>query len=86
MLEKVSKLDNLGVPMTRIISDLELDISRPHLRRLITYNRAAGESKVVFASIYPRWINFSQEQAQVQPDGWTYSGVFPFGEWLNEKH
>ena len=86
VLEKAVSLDTIGVPMTRIITDLGLDISRPHLRKLMTYRDAACMNDVVFRSIQPPWLNQDVEHAQIQPDGWIYTGVYPFGEWTNENN
>lgn len=85
-LRKVSDRDELGVPLTRIISDLELDISRPHLRKLISYYTASPLSPQVLKSIAPKWVDPTSAQTQIQPNGWVYSGVFPFGEWINENN
>jgi hypothetical protein len=88
VLKEVISREHLGVPLTKIIDQLGLDISRPSLRKLITYysnlhriteNTYGGGPLNVRSSLFPVWL---QEDVQEQPDNFTYVGMFPWGMWV----
>ncbi|MDX1810316.1 MAG: hypothetical protein R3240_00090 [Gammaproteobacteria bacterium] len=82
-----------GVPVAKLLSDHKLDISRPALAKLIkmyesTLNQSMPDStrKRVLASIFPEWTE-KETGLVVQPEEYSYAGLFPFGEWeLNENN
>jgi hypothetical protein len=83
-------LADLGVPIAKIARDNMLDISLPHLNKLITWYKNAEEAQVnahfIKASLFPKWLDNDNDNAQSQPDEYRYIGPFPYGEWkLNNK-
>ena len=92
---EIRELQEMGVPLARIIKDQKLDISYPHLRKLLelyedffiscVYNPT--DIAIVTASMFPSWLRDSPKaQAQSKQD--KYEGRFPFGRWisLNENN
>ena len=83
------KLSKLGVPVSRILRDKNLDITRQALAKLIElYGRwetaPHKDCPQLHSSLFPSWLNHESEQVQTNPDGWTYTGYFPFGAWSYE--
>lgn len=79
VLAKAIEQQNLGVPIARILHNLELDISRPTISSLIAY--AKKSEPTILASIYPPWLDQNSDTIQQQPEKWIYVGFFPHGEW-----
>jgi len=76
-----------GVPVTRLIKDYELEISRPHLRKLLfiyidilDMNLTEDYRTALRKAIFPQWVQ-DCSIVMKQPDRWTYIGKFPFGQW-----
>lgn len=82
-------LSDLGVPVSKISRDNNLDISLPALIKLIYYYKTAEESVInaryIKASLFPPWLDNDNDDAQSQPDAFKYLGAFPFGEWKRIK-
>lgn len=74
-----SRMD-LGVPLTTIRKQLELDISYPALQKLLEVIKKLNDSTV--ASVYPEWLEQDSLTIQEQPDNYKYVGYFPYGEWI----
>ena len=76
---------DLGVPHSKLIRDMNLDVSLPHLTKLIGWYKQSEEAEVnahfIRASLFPPWIVENINGMQCQPDTYTYKGLFPFGEW-----
>ena len=90
LLADIAKLRQLGVPLRKLIRDHELDISGPHLTKLLDtfgdlrtpiniYDKKIEQ--VVCASMFPAWLDNNSLTAQDQPDNYKYVGRFPIGEW-----
>lgn len=86
-LNKYANLHKLGVPLNRIIRDHSLQISNPHLSKLleIYYYITNPETKdhmipTIEASMFPDWLE-DESYVQEQPDNYTYTGRFPNGTW-----
>ena len=76
-----------GVPLAKQIRDNALDISGPHLTKLLDYFDLIGDAttiqinaqQTISDSLFPPWIEgFTIRQ---QPNNWSYIGKFPFGKW-----
>lgn len=85
-----SKL-SIGVPLTRIIKDLDLQISRPALSRLLmisedSFTSHVDDSIAMQNSLLPKWVDTAGPYVQEQPDEWKYEGLFPLGAWINENN
>lgn len=90
-LEELAKLHLKGVPITRLIRDNNLDVSAPHLNKLIRAYFAADklvmnkqtkiEADAIINSLFPPWLDCNGEVIQIQPSNWKYEGYFPFGKW-----
>lgn len=73
----------LGVPLSRIIKDFNLNICRTSLATLIKLYEVSYTDGKFDASLFPPWLEDTDE-IQEQPDGWYYQGYFPWGEWKYE--
>lgn len=76
-----------GVPISKLIREYELDISHPHLRKLLFIyidilnpELNLSHRKALNDSIFPIWLE-NKLGAVTQPDSWTYEGRFPYGTW-----
>ncbi len=91
-LDELAKLYIKGVPITRLVRDNSLDVSAPHLNKLIKAyfaadklamnKRAKQEADAIFNSLFPPWLDLTGNVVQVQPSDWKYEGYFPFGRWV----
>lgn len=79
-LERIAKLTSLGVPLLRIIRDEDLNVSAPHVAKLVDYLKT-GEYE---ASLFPPWLK--GKVIAEQPEDWKYDGRFPWGKWINENN
>lgn len=70
----------LGVPLSRIIKDLNLDISRTSLSSLLKVYEVSYINGKFDASLFPPWLK-DKAEVQKQPDSWYYQGHFPWGSW-----
>lgn len=73
----------LGVPSSRIIKDLELDISRTSLSSLIKVYEVSYADGKFDTSLFPPWLK-DTAKIQEQPDNWYYEGYFPWGVWKHD--
>lgn len=71
---------NMGVPLSTAIVRLELNISRPTVKKILSY----AESSKFDNSIFPPWLE-ECPKVQEKPDDWRYIGYFPLGEWQQCK-
>ena len=67
----------MGVPLATAIDKLNLDVSRPTVKRLVDLARHPEFDE----SLFPPWLNEDGPSVQEQPDDWNYVGYFPLGEW-----
>lgn len=82
---------NDGVPLARLIRDYNLDLTVPHLQKLLYIAEDLQESnaakfipeyrKTVYASLAPEWI-VGTRAALEAPIDWEYEGNFPHGKWV----
>lgn len=87
-LKEITDLSLIGVPLTRIIKDKNMDVSRPHLDKLVHLYQLSYIDKVyeeeqlqlITNSLFPPWIE-PDPIIQVQPETYKYRGRFPFGYW-----
>jgi hypothetical protein len=90
LLSKVCERVNMGVPLTRVIRQLNLDISRPCLASLLdayityTLSKDREPGKTIFNSLFPPWMP-EGEHIVMSPDSWCYVGRFPLGYWTHEN-
>ena len=87
LLSILAKLQKDGVPYKRLVRDYELDISTPHLQKLVNYYHelknetiSADYKKGVSDLIYPYWL-ILDGGIQIQPRSWKYVGKAPWGKW-----
>ena len=87
IMEEIVHLHGLGVPKAKIIRDLELDMSNPHLTKLIgmyqfVYRKGTlsveYRERIKF-SLFPAWLT---DEQRVQPENYSYVGHFPYGMWV----
>jgi len=77
----------LGVPLSKLIANNQLDISSPHLRKLLFIYIEILDPGIdmkqrsrLYSSLFPIWLE-DKVGAYTQPDEWTYDGRFPNGTW-----
>lgn len=89
-----------GAALSRIIRDLNLDISRTALAKLYDYellrkydygDLAESDKDIAMAnniesSLFPDWLDESKSEVQENPDEWYYVGHFPYGKWVNDEN
>lgn len=84
-----------GVPITRIIADYNLDISRPLFVKLLDCYQLSQttqlteeerNSSIIYKSLFPDWLDSDNMQVQEQPEGWAYEGRFPWGKWVYDEN
>jgi hypothetical protein len=91
LLEECNLLKHTGVPIAKIISQKSLNVSSPHMTRLLTLldasrdevNYTPYQNKLIKASLFPDWL-IASSNMQTQPAERVYSGPFPLGQW--EEH
>lgn len=86
-LLEFQRLKQLGVPIRKIIRDNDLNISGPHLSKLIDYytlGKALDEEsqELLTNSLFPDWLN-ADLPVQEQPEDYKYNGIYPYGTWEN---
>lgn len=95
VLDALANKIELGVPLSRAIRDLKLDISNPTAKKLLncysilnSFDRLEFEESetVVNNSMFPAWLDKSSTNVQENPDGWIYVGYFPLGEWQHDTN
>lgn len=80
---EIVKRQALGVPLSRIIKDLELNISRTSLKSILDIYKSVDPDSSWEASLFPPWLN-DEAKVQEQPNNWYYQGYFPWGSWQND--
>lgn len=70
-----------GVPYSRMIRDLDLDVSTPHLTKLLNYLFLSTSEPAIEQSLRPPWLDEDGPEVQEEPDDYKYIGRFPFGVW-----
>ena len=89
ILKELHSRHKLGVPVTRLIKDWELDISRPSLAKLVEYfdlyhdNHDINIMMIIKASLNPEWLEINCNIVQTQPKHYKYIGEMPLGYWVN---
>jgi len=76
-LDEAVRLAKLGVPLTKIHVQLDLDWSYQSTADLIN---ADIEKK--FDATRPSWLPSEGNLLVKAPSEWKYEGVFPNGEWI----
>jgi len=77
----------VGVPLSKLVKNYDMEISTPHLRKLLfiyidilDISQDEAYRTNLRNAIFPAWVKYATS-AMVQPDRWTYVGKFPFGQW-----
>lgn len=73
-----NKMLDMGVPMTRVHTELGLDWS--YQATVILFN-ADREGK--HHATRPEWLT-NEATLQEAPEGWHFDGYFPFGNWVQD--
>lgn len=89
-LTKLEAKTIAGIPLAVAMRQLSIDMSRPAVVKLLKHLQASDnytlgeEYKLVLSlSLFPEWLDAKSDQAQEQPDDWSYVGYFPTrGEWM----
>ena len=79
-LAKLEVLTMMGVPLARCITDLQLDMSRPAVKKLLDIHLLADHQ----TSLNPEWLDPTGPLVQEQPSNYSYEGYFPLGHWSIE--
>lgn len=99
-MRKVAQRKSYGAPLSRIIRDLDLDISRTALNKLDEWYMYAKydlnllreteeEAELyerVMQSLFPAWLDENGTDVQSSPEDWTYVGYFPRGQWVKNDN
>lgn len=82
-LQEITQKYIVGVPVSKLIRQFELDISSPCLIKLIKINLTL-DARSGRANLYPVWLDNSEEAPHIQtnPDTWSFEGRFPKGRWI----
>ena len=81
LLKKATELLDIGVPMSKVIRDQDLDISAPALATLVKYYKQ--DAAPIYLSLFPEWLD--SLVITEQPDNAVYNGYFPLGQGLERK-
>lgn len=77
---------DLGVPLARAIRDKKLAISNPAVSTLLewyaVYTVNPETFTAVYDSLFPAWLDQSDNMVQSNPSNWIYAGRFPWGYWI----
>ena len=83
LMQEIHGQKKLGVPVTKIINNLQLSISRSALVSLldcyIFYIRT--KDPILKANLFPEWLDKNSLSIQRQPHDVSYKGRFPWGQW-----
>ena len=87
LLSQLLDAYRLGVPLAKLIREHDLDISRPHLRKLLFIYIDVLEEEAFYNkestlrhALFPAWVR-EKQGITIQPDKWTFTGRFPLGAW-----
>lgn len=87
----------VGVPVSTLIQQEQIDITPPTLTKLLTYMSALEDQalqkeenhdtyNMIYNSLFPQWlIDHEHVPIMRQPNGWKYVGQFPLGIWSNNE-
>jgi hypothetical protein len=88
LVELTNRTENYGVPVTRAARDLKINMSLPAIQKLIAIfiqmheTNNNSEAIMIKASLFPDWLEDSNDIVKVQPDNYKYVGRFPLGVWV----
>lgn len=85
VLEEIYKKFKMGVPLSLLIREHSLDLSRPSLAKLISYLTERDEADaptkdIIEDSLYPAWAE-KNKRIVVIAKGNKYIGQMPNGYW-----
>lgn len=80
VLKHIADEQAKGVPLTKIIANKNLGMSRAAINSLLKAYLEIS-STTVKDSLEPKWLDNNICVAQEQPDNFVYIGTFPDGEW-----
>lgn len=91
LLSDLWSKQQVGVPVSTLIQQEELDITPPTLTKLLSYMSVLEQEEMkenelvytmVYNSLFPDWLLVNEELLIMkQPHGWRYIGQFPLGYW-----
>lgn len=86
VLSQIYGRDILGVPLAKIVKQLDLDITPKAMSTLLYWYKETIEAhpetaKVILDSLFPIWLDEESNLVQENPEGWVYIGRFPLGYW-----
>ena len=85
-LAELDEKVKLGVPLARAMQGI--DACRPVVSKLldvyqmIKQHEHIPETQDVKLSLFPIWLDENNPGIQEQPEGWKYTGRFPYGQWV----
>lgn len=96
ILLEIEDLYYKGVPIRKLVRQFKLSIASPTLQRLVTYLTLANRSlvngkeslatkKVIYASLFPIWLGYSDKDEVIQPSNYIYEGAMPLGKWVKKN-
>lgn len=88
-LDELYHKQAIGVPIARLIRDNDMNISIPHLSKLLHYyglcmaNTGMESAVTIYNSLNAPWLDSTilADRVQEEPEGYKYIGRFPYGEW-----
>lgn len=88
-LSTLTEKVELGVPLSKAIRQMDLDLTRPTALKLVEIYLDYLELDVfhptaqrIDVSLFAPWMPIEGPAVQEQPDNWYYEGYFPLGEWI----
>jgi hypothetical protein len=87
VLEDIYKKYTLGVPLSLLIREYKLSISRPSLANLVSYCKQRdtsiddNEKHTINDSLYPVWTKDKKASSVITAIGHKYIGQMPLGYW-----
>lgn len=91
LVELLSKFRD-GVPIARLVRDYKLEVSDPHLRKLLfiyidILDEELYSSKrcTIRDALFPAWVQ-GKDGIITQPNEWSFTGRFPLGTWGVKLH
>lgn len=83
---------SIGVPVSTLIEQEQLNISPPTLTKLLKCLTALEETtddkvySIIHSSLFPAWLEALEDVPIVsQPSAYKYIGQFPLGKWISDK-
>lgn len=95
LMEKLHELHSHGVPVCTMIKRMAIHgVSAPTLTKLLSYMELRDKAKtqqirlMIDGSLFPSWVEeggpIPWASVVVQPGGWVYHGLMPFGYWQRD--